>query len=81
MGFFYNLIVAAIRPVPTQEKKHMGLDSFPSCIFTSPDQKSTPVENTPKPMRDFNFVPIQSDPMLIFQSGNRPLVYIIRLLD
>ena len=26
-----------------------------------------------KPMRGFNFVPIRSDPMLIFLSGNRPL--------
>ncbi len=61
---------------------------FPSCISTLPDQKKLEILQLfiigsqvqtgtetwyRKPMRGFNFVPIRSDPMLIFLSGNRPL--------
>ncbi len=31
-----------------------------------------------KPMRGFNFVPILSNPMLIFLSGNRPLAVFLK---
>ncbi len=77
---------SALRPDSTQENKHrIGLDFFPSSIIHTAGQKK--VENTStlyhpgcgsqvwyrKPMRGFNFVPIRSDPMPIFLSGNRPL--------
>ncbi len=42
-------------------------------IFICGSQVLTGTENWyRKSMRGFNFVPIRSDPMLIFLSGNRP---------
>ena len=44
-------------------------------LFICGSQVQTGTENWyRKPMLGFNFVPIRSDPMLIFLSGNRPLV-------
>ncbi len=42
--------------------------------FITESHVQTGTENRhQKPMRGFNFVPIRSDPLLIFLSGNRPL--------
>ena len=71
-----------------ENKHRIRLDFFPSCILSaSPDQNKvkilyhlgcgsqvqTGTENWYRnSLRGFNFLPIRSDPMLIFLSGNQP---------
>ena len=56
---------------PLDQKKLKIFQLFIGCG----SQVQTGTENWyQKPMHGFNFVPIRSDPMLIFLSGNLPLV-------
>ncbi len=77
----FLIFLGSSRPVSTQENKHrIELDFFHLVLSTPPDQNKVKilqlfiiwVTDHRFKMRGFNFVPIRSDPILIFLSGNRP---------
>ena len=70
---FFPLVLSA---QPDQSVENISALYYPGCRT----QIQSGTENWyRKPMRGFKFVPIRSDPMLIFLSGNQPLQYIHHL--
>ncbi len=66
LDFFPSCIIGTAEPNKVENPSTLY---HPGCG----SQVQTGTENWyRKPMRGFNFVPIWSDPMLIFLSGNRP---------